>query len=593
MRLHLALHGLSGSIQQGLRRAVVRFPLVCFWAVTATVAAWFVIARMDEAERWSPILMAALIGLPTALAATLFAERADGVRRWIALALGLVLPVAYYLTLPVTFAVDTPSYHGIRFLALAVAAHLAVAVAPYLQHGEQNGFWQFNRSLFLRIGAALFFSVVIATGISAALVAVSLLFDVTWPDHTYSRLWIVTLGIFNTAYFLAGVPVLYPELDREATYPRGLLVLSQYILLPLAAIYFVILYAYIGRIVIEWAWPHGWVSSLIIGFSTFGVLTMLLLFPRLEASTRPWIHRATSLFPAFLLPLVVVLLLAVWQRVAPYGITEPRYMGFLLGAWLGGIALYLLATRGRGIKAIPLTLGVLLVLASFGPWSMFAVSAESQRSRLLEQLRAAGVSEGQAEPIAIPAEQLFELDSITRYLADGHGEDALPEIVRETSSSDEPDDRSRRRLASLVILEAGTETRRFQHVQLESTENLSIGGYEHLTVLSWPRAAAPVTARIRPDGAAITFDPIEATLTVELSSGEIGVMGLAPLLDRYPEGRNSAPADEMTFDLFEDDDLVRIVLTHLEGMQEPAQSLRITRLEGFALTRSTARQIGR
>jgi hypothetical protein len=591
MRLQLALRGLSGAAVYGFREVLRRFPLVCLWAVVATIAAWFAVAERGEAPNpWVPVLLPAVIGIPTALAATLFAERSSGAGRWVALALGVALPAAYYLTLPAAFSAQTPTYHLIRFFALAAAAHLAVAVAPYLRQGELNGFWHFNRSLFQRIAAALFFSVVIALGISAALAAIAFLFDVTWPDRTYVRLWIVTLGLFNTTFFLAGVPADYARLEQDSTYPRGLLVLSQFILLPLTVLYFVILYAYVARIVVEWAWPQGWVSSLIIGFSTFGVLTMLLLYPRLVA-TSAWLRRAGRTFPAVLLPLVVVLVLAVWQRVEPYGMTESRYMGWLLGAWLGGIAVYLLATRGRGIKAIPLTLAVLLVLASFGPWSMFAVSAVSQRARLVEGLHAVGVTEGQAAPVAVTSEQFGELQSRMRYLESRHGPDALPEIVPAAPPETPYHEWTHQRLAALVTPSQDVETvpaRRFRRVAPEGLEGLALEGFEHLTVLSWERAGAPVSVRTRPGGAVITFDPSRATLSVEAPTGEAEVVALAPTLERYGlDAGGTAPAEALTFDVVVGQEEVRIVLSRLEAAPMAGDSLRIVRLDGIALSRTT------
>jgi hypothetical protein len=53
-----------------------------------------------------------------------------------------------------------------------------------------------------------------------------------------------------------------------------------------------------------------------------------------------WITRAITWFHAVLVPLIVMLFLAFWRRVSEYGITESRYLGLALVAWLGILVLY-------------------------------------------------------------------------------------------------------------------------------------------------------------------------------------------------------------------------------------------------------------
>ena len=46
------------------------------------------------------------------------------------------------------------------------------------------------------------------------------------------RLWIVIAGVFETWFFLAGVPKNLEELDESDDYPKGLKIFTQYVLLP-------------------------------------------------------------------------------------------------------------------------------------------------------------------------------------------------------------------------------------------------------------------------------------------------------------------------------------------------------------------------
>ena len=101
------------------------------------------------------------------------------------------------------------------------------------------------------------YSAVLFAGIAAALAAIDNLLNIQVAGHAYSRLWIVIAFVFNTWFFLGGVPQDLNELEQRRDYPRGLKVFSQFILIPLVAVYATILMVYFARILISGQWPTG------------------------------------------------------------------------------------------------------------------------------------------------------------------------------------------------------------------------------------------------------------------------------------------------------------------------------------------------
>ena len=169
--------------------------------------------------------------------------------------------------------------------------HLLVAFAPFIKAGNINAFWQFNKSLFLRLLTGGIYSVVLYIGLALALLAIENLFGVRISSKTYFKLWIVITGIFNTWFFLAGIPKNLQLLEQETSYPKGLKVFSQYVLISLILVYFIILYSYSIKILIQWQLPEGWVSYLVTGFAGLGVFTLLLLYPVQTTEENKWIKR--------------------------------------------------------------------------------------------------------------------------------------------------------------------------------------------------------------------------------------------------------------------------------------------------------------
>ncbi|MBP1691951.1 MAG: hypothetical protein H6Q32_1303, partial [Bacteroidetes bacterium] len=340
---------------------------------------------------------------------------------------GLLILLGYAATVP-TDLTNAPMITLFRFFALAAALHLFAAIAPFTTGGEENGFWHYNKTLFLRVLTAGLYSLVLYLGLVIALVALENLFGVDVPEKRYPELFIFIVGLFSTWFFLAGIPEDLSQLNTLTEYPKGLKIFAQYILFPLVLIYLVILYAYLAKILIEWDWPQGWVSKLILGFSGTGMFSLLLLHPVVGRTENLWIARAARWFYILLIPLVVMLFLAVWRRVSEYGMTEGRYIALGLGVWLVFLIAYFTLSRARSIKIIPASLCVLTFLVSFGPWGMFSVAEQSQIGRLESILAQTGIlSEGNVRAVhgEVPIRDTKQISAILSYLHEHHGLDGI------------------------------------------------------------------------------------------------------------------------------------------------------------------------
>ncbi|HEV8200039.1 MAG TPA: DUF4153 domain-containing protein, partial [Candidatus Polarisedimenticolia bacterium] len=312
----------------------------------------------------------------------------------------------------------------LRYLQVMLAVDLFVAIAPFLGRGEANGFWQFNRRLFLRFFLSGIYAAVFFGGVAAAILAVDRLFEVKVNPILYPRLWLFTVFVFFPWHFLAGVPRDLAALEADVEHPKGLRLFTQYLVLPLVVLYLAILYAYTAKIVLTRTWPQGWVGWLVSAASIFGVLTILLLQPGLNESEHRWTDRFARLYFAAIIPLLGLLFAALGKRVGQYGVTERRYWLFVLGAWLCGIALFMLFGRSRTLKAIPATLALVALFTSFGPWGAYAASRRSQSARLETLLERQGLlSQGRLARATtdIPPADVREISASVDYLASTHG----------------------------------------------------------------------------------------------------------------------------------------------------------------------------
>jgi hypothetical protein len=362
-------------------KVVSRFPLQVLVAIAATISWCYLVdvSRRTE-EQLTVFLSVCNLALTLLLAVDLYAEanKLQVAKQW-ALRLGAVLICTglYFMLKPSFYLADV-----FRIGLLAFGFHLLVAFAPFIRNGSANGFWQYNKTLFLRILTSALYAGVLFAGLAIALVAIDGLFNVNISWRTYMRLFAIVTAGFMTIFFLSGVPDDFEELDKDERYPKGLKIFTQYVLIPLMTIYLGILLVYEAKIIVNWELPKGLVSTLILGYAVFGILSLLLIYPIKEKEGNGWMKLFSRFFYVMMIPLVLLLLLAVWKRVGNYGITESRYILIILAVWLTLITVYFLISKKQNIKIIPVSLCVLALLATYGPQSAFSVSKYSQVARL-------------------------------------------------------------------------------------------------------------------------------------------------------------------------------------------------------------------
>lgn len=400
-----------------------RFPEVVACGVVAGVAASLAL-ESEAAPRWWGIWRVASLGIPLFVALTLHCERRriPDSRRWLwrASALGaLVLLYVFF---------DGWEYWSVaqRYGHLTATLHLSVAVVPYLflPAAEHRGFWQFNFALLSRFVVATIYAAAIYLGLALALAALDNLFGVEIAELAYVRLFFLVAFCFHPLFFLAGVPSDFSRLDRDSSYPPWLKVFCQYVMLPLVTVYVIILTAYLGRILVIGTWPSGWISYLVSSLAVVGILSLLMVHPERLGGPRGWVDHYALAFWIAIMPSVAMVVMAVWQRVEQYGITERRYLLGILALWLGAVALYSAITRTRRIGFIPLTLAALGAVTFVGPWSAYAVAQRSQLARLTGILSEHdALVEGRVshDVVEIPFEDWAEARSAVEYLVREHG----------------------------------------------------------------------------------------------------------------------------------------------------------------------------
>jgi hypothetical protein len=402
------------------QKTILRFPLEILTSVCGTVFAILLIE--DEFKDSQEFLVKGVLSSSLCLVLFLsvslffFASKKNNLFRFLtSMALGSLV-VAFVFS----FKKEITEVEIQQFLVLNIALHLLVSFAGFLpKKYNQEEFWEFNKQLFLRILTSGLYSAVLYIGLALAITAVENLFNVEITDKIYGYLFVIIAGIFNTIFFLNGVPdTNNNENPLKLSYPNGLKNFTQYVLLPLISLYLVILICYETKILVTLSLPVGWVSYLVLVFAIFGILSFLLVHPIAAEKGNLWMRTFNRWFYFLMIPLLGLLFWAILYRIHLYGFTHERYYVLLLSICLTIVVAYFLIQKQPKIKFIPISLCIAGLLSIVGPQSADSISKNSQLSRFETYMQ-------KTEKVKLTFEQEQDLSSIVDFLEKNYGVEIL------------------------------------------------------------------------------------------------------------------------------------------------------------------------
>ena len=570
------------------RQVLARFPFILGAGALAAALA-IVASTRGASDDWARGAMVAALGLPLSTAIALLAA----VRRWprgrtavVMLAAGLGL-AAFYAAWPGVHE----KHHAIRYFQLSAGLHLAVAFLPFVGRAEDPAFWQYNRRLFLSFLRAVVFSGVLFAGLAIALAALDKLFGLDVEPEAYVRLWLVIAFVVNTWIFLSGVPDDVPALAGDREYPRALKIFTQYILTPLVAVYLLILLAYLVKILATGQWPSGWIGYLVTSVAVAGILGFLLVHPLRDDPGEGWIRTYRRWLFIGLVPAALMLLVAFAKRIAPYGLTELRYLGLILGIWLLAIAVLFTLRREQGIRIVPLSLSAVLLITLFGPLGATERAVASQGARLAGRIAAAKAapSPGVAGPdereasgaLHFLVERRAEPEITAAFGGSMPGGVALPDTTRFRTDS----------LARAIMTAAALDYADQRSLREEQTGHFSyrsedrtaiaIEGYRWLVPLSMGDSAAIAGV----DTLKMAFDSSAQRLVVTGRRRSAMTFDFGATLARLAASPNdSRRPEEMRIAAIEGGGAGMLLVTRINGRREDARA-RIASWHGLLMVK--------
>lgn len=370
----------------GLTNAINRFPITILFLLGATV-----INAMDinSTNDYSKYIMTFVVGAFLGIVGQVSYERFfDKSAIRISFFGGtVILTLLYYLIIRSVLNVNTEVWT--RTLVALFALYIAFIWIPVIKSKIS-----FNESFMVSFKAffiALFFSGVIYGGISLINVTVNqLLFTIDYRSYSHTGNLIFLL--FAPMYFLSLIPVYTiksggnvnneqediqlqeDNIIMDSNCPKYLEILISYIIIPLTAVFTIILLFYIIRNISGKFWTDNLLEPMIVSYS-ITVILIYILASRIENKLAD-VFRV--IFPKILVPIVLFQTISSFLKIGNMGITYNRYYVILYGifATIAGIVFSIFPVRKNGIIAALLI--VFSAISIVPPVDAFTVSKNSQ-----------------------------------------------------------------------------------------------------------------------------------------------------------------------------------------------------------------------
>ncbi|MEA3450049.1 MAG: DUF4153 domain-containing protein [Patescibacteria group bacterium] len=355
----------------------------------------------------------------------------------------IILACLYYFSFEENLFQD-PYTEIIVYIIMTIVAIIAfVFFAPFIlslirKNISQRRLYVFSYNLLIKTLMAMIAGLATMILGFIALSSVFTLFDLNEifdQGNMFARWTSFALALFAPIFFLINLPSIEVNKEEKIQNNKFYSFLINYIGLPAITIYFLILYSYTIKVLINFSnWPQGEVAWMVILFSFFGYLVYFVSYIFTEKLKIAEIFR--KIFPFAVLLQTFMLFYAIFLRINQYDLTINRYLVVAFGLWLFSLSVYFIVSKKKYLGTIFYSLVSMIIIISIGPWSVYILPEKRQQAKLKIYLEEAKMlNENKIVPLEkyndIPAKLSGQIYGAIEYLCAFHGCDTLNDFFAE------------------------------------------------------------------------------------------------------------------------------------------------------------------
>ena len=366
-----------------MKKGIGRFPVTVVFSLILFIVAIFTIESdfyiLPEEDLWIKYL---IIAIPLSASVELIREKYLENKRSNFFRITSFFGIFLFIFLLKIFFKNHFATETINITATILIFYVLFYLIPIIYRNEDKE--KYLQSVVGNQMITIGFSIVLFLGLSAIVGTIDVLL-INLPNTIYFDNFVFSASIFGVAFFVSRLKRKDESL-KDYNLPKIVEVLICYILIPLILIYTAILYLYFVKIIFTLKMPKGIVSHLVLWYTTFSLFIIIMATPITYKNKFAKFYK--KYFPLISIPLILLALFSINERIFQYGVTENRYLVVILILWLLFNMIFIIKAD---VKWVLISFIFAVLVAIFSPFNLVNVSINSQNKRLERILKKNGI----------------------------------------------------------------------------------------------------------------------------------------------------------------------------------------------------------
>lgn len=366
-----------------MKKGIGRFPVTVIFSLILFIVAIFTIESdfyiFPEEDLWIKYL---IIAIPLSASVELVREKYFENKRSNFFRITSFFGIFLFIFLLKIFFKNHFATETINITATILIFYVLFYLIPIIYRNEDKE--KYLQSVVGNQMITIGFSIVLFLGLSAIVGTIDVLL-INLPNTIYFDNFVFSASVFGVAFFVSRLKRKDESL-KDYNLPKIVEVLICYILIPLILIYTAILYLYFVKIIFTLKMPKGIVSHLVLWYTTFSLFIIIMATPITYKNKFAKFYK--KYFPLISIPLILLALFSINERIFQYGVTENRYLVVILILWLLFNMIFIIKAD---VKWVLISFIFAVLVAIFSPFNLVNVSINSQNKRLERILKKNGI----------------------------------------------------------------------------------------------------------------------------------------------------------------------------------------------------------
>lgn len=366
-----------------MKKGIGRFPVTVVFSLILFIVAIFTIESdfyiLPEEDLWIKYL---IIAIPLSASVELVREKYLENKRSNFFRITSFFGIFLFIFLLKIFFKNHFATETINITATILIFYVLFYLIPIIYRNEDKE--KYLQSVVGNQMITIGFSIVLFLGLSAIVGTIDVLL-INLPNTIYFDNFVFSASVFGVAFFVSRLKEKDESL-KDYNLPKIVEVLICYILIPLILIYTAILYLYFVKIIFTLKMPKGIVSHLVLWYTTFSLFIIIMATPITYKNKFAKFYK--KYFPLISIPLILLALFSINERIFQYGVTENRYLVVILILWLLFNMIFIIKAD---VKWVLISFIFAVLVAIFSPFNLVNVSINSQNKRLERILKKNGI----------------------------------------------------------------------------------------------------------------------------------------------------------------------------------------------------------